>query len=223
MPPRRGNPGLELGLSLGEGWQDGPRQGLRRANPGGFGLWAEQLLAESTGKQGKGLVPGAGRVGRGPDRQAQEVRGPRPLRARAGVLPLGVRDRGRRRDPRDQPVRPAERPGGEGPDDEVLSTRATTRTSSPRARSTSCSRRRPGATTSASRRSSTRARAGARAAGRTGARDGLRRHDGPRSALPPLDRPAPQGRARTRGSSSRSSTTRATSWRSPEASSASAG
>ena len=30
-------------------------------NTGGFGLWVEQLLAESTGKQGKGLVPSCSR------------------------------------------------------------------------------------------------------------------------------------------------------------------
>jgi hypothetical protein len=40
----------------------------------GFGLWAEQLLAESTGKHGKGLVPAPGEPADGPDRQAQEVR-----------------------------------------------------------------------------------------------------------------------------------------------------
>ncbi len=45
-----GNPGLELGLELGEG----PDKVLVK---GDFGLWVEQLLAESTGKQGKGLVP----------------------------------------------------------------------------------------------------------------------------------------------------------------------
>jgi hypothetical protein len=45
-----GNPGLELGLDLGEG----PGKVLVE---GDFGLWVEQLLAESTGKQGKGLVP----------------------------------------------------------------------------------------------------------------------------------------------------------------------
>jgi hypothetical protein len=45
-----GNPGLELGLELGEG----PDKVLVE---GDFGLWVEQLLAESTGKQGKGLIP----------------------------------------------------------------------------------------------------------------------------------------------------------------------
>jgi len=69
-----GNPGLELGLSLGEGWRDGRDKILINPNPGGFGLWAEQLLAESTGKQGKGLIPCPGEDVDGPDRQRQEVR-----------------------------------------------------------------------------------------------------------------------------------------------------
>jgi transaldolase/glucose-6-phosphate isomerase len=69
-----GNPGLELGLSLGEGWRDGRDKILINPNPGGFGLWAEQLLAESTGKLGKGLIPCPGENVDGPDRQRQEVR-----------------------------------------------------------------------------------------------------------------------------------------------------
>ncbi|HEX5449923.1 MAG TPA: hypothetical protein VFW85_07690 [Gaiellaceae bacterium] len=69
-----GNPGLELGLSLGNGWRDGHDKILINPNPGGFGLWAEQLLAESTGKQGKGLIPCPGENVDGPDRQRQEVR-----------------------------------------------------------------------------------------------------------------------------------------------------
>jgi transaldolase/glucose-6-phosphate isomerase len=44
-----GNPGLELGLRLAE-------TPIVRVE-GDFGLWVEQLLAESTGKQGKGIVP----------------------------------------------------------------------------------------------------------------------------------------------------------------------
>jgi len=47
-------------------------------NTGGFGLWAEQLLAESTGKHGKGLIPAPGEPPEGPDRQAPEVRLPGP-------------------------------------------------------------------------------------------------------------------------------------------------
>jgi transaldolase/glucose-6-phosphate isomerase len=69
-----GNPGLELGLSLGEGWREGRDKICIEQTPGGFGLWAEQLLAESTGKLGKGLIPAPGEPVDGPDRQAQEVR-----------------------------------------------------------------------------------------------------------------------------------------------------
>jgi transaldolase / glucose-6-phosphate isomerase len=69
-----GNPGLELGLSLGEGWREGRDKICIERTPGGFGLWAEQLLAESTGKLGKGLIPAPGEPADGPDRQAQEVR-----------------------------------------------------------------------------------------------------------------------------------------------------
>jgi hypothetical protein len=69
-----GNPGLELGLSLGENWQAGRDKVCIAPNTGGFGLWAEQLIAESTGKQGKGLIPAPEEPPDGPDRQAQEVR-----------------------------------------------------------------------------------------------------------------------------------------------------
>jgi hypothetical protein len=47
-------------------------------NAGGFGLWAEQLIAESTGKQGKGLVPAPGESPDGPDRQSAAVEIPDP-------------------------------------------------------------------------------------------------------------------------------------------------
>ena len=69
-----GNPGLDLGVSLGEGWQAGQDKICIAPTPGGFGLWAEQLLAESTGKLGKGLIPAPGESADGPDRQAQDVR-----------------------------------------------------------------------------------------------------------------------------------------------------
>jgi len=71
-----GNPGLELGLDLGAGWQEGRDKVTINPNTGDFGLWAEQLLAESTGKEGKGLVPAPGESRDGPDRQAPEVRLP---------------------------------------------------------------------------------------------------------------------------------------------------
>ena len=69
-----GNPGAELGLQLGEGWRDGRDKICVDDHPSGFGLWAEQLLAESTGKQGKGLVPAPGESSDAPDRQRGEVR-----------------------------------------------------------------------------------------------------------------------------------------------------
>jgi glucose-6-phosphate isomerase len=67
------NPGLQLGLQLGEGWREGRDKVAINPNPGGFGLWAEQLIAESTGKQGKGLVPAPDEAPKGPDRQAAAV------------------------------------------------------------------------------------------------------------------------------------------------------
>jgi transaldolase / glucose-6-phosphate isomerase len=72
-----GNPGLELGLAIGEGWRGGRDKVLVTPNTGGFGLWVEQLIAESTGKQGKGLVPVLLDAD-GPDVQPQEVRLPDP-------------------------------------------------------------------------------------------------------------------------------------------------
>jgi transaldolase / glucose-6-phosphate isomerase len=68
-----GNPGLELGERLGRGWQEGQDK-LNTPNPGGFGLWLEQLVAESTGKQGKGVIPVPGERVDGPDVQHEDVR-----------------------------------------------------------------------------------------------------------------------------------------------------
>jgi transaldolase/glucose-6-phosphate isomerase len=67
------NPGLDLGLALGRGWEEGRDKVIVPAADG-FGLWLEQLLAESTGKNGRGLVPGTGTWPEGPDRQAHDVR-----------------------------------------------------------------------------------------------------------------------------------------------------
>jgi len=66
------NPGYELGRRFGEGWRDGRDKICIAETAGGFGLWAEQLIAESTGKQGKGLVPAPGESPEGPDRQGAE-------------------------------------------------------------------------------------------------------------------------------------------------------
>ena len=68
-----GNPGLELGQKLGEGWREGRDKICIDESPTGFGLWAEQLIAESTGKLGKGLVPAPGESPDGPDRQRGEL------------------------------------------------------------------------------------------------------------------------------------------------------
>ena len=58
---RRGedNPGFELGVGLGELARGGRDKVTFVAQPGleSFGAWTEQLLAESTGKDGRGLIP----------------------------------------------------------------------------------------------------------------------------------------------------------------------
>jgi transaldolase / glucose-6-phosphate isomerase len=72
-----GNPGLDLGISLGENWLQ-RRDKVVFEDLNGFGLWAEQLLAESTGKDGKGLAPAPGESPDGWDRQQQDVRIPDP-------------------------------------------------------------------------------------------------------------------------------------------------
>ena len=68
------NPGFELGSRFGTGWEEGRDKVCISDTGDGFGLWAEQLVAESTGKQGKGLVPAPGESPDGPDRQAVEPR-----------------------------------------------------------------------------------------------------------------------------------------------------
>jgi transaldolase / glucose-6-phosphate isomerase len=55
----RGNPGLLLGLAIGSLAKAGRDKLTFFADPGisSFGAWAEQLIAESTGKHGTGIVP----------------------------------------------------------------------------------------------------------------------------------------------------------------------
>jgi hypothetical protein len=55
------------------GWRAGRDKVCIDSTESGFGLWAEQLLAESTGKGGSGLVPAPGEAPDGPDRQRGEV------------------------------------------------------------------------------------------------------------------------------------------------------
>ncbi|AWN37022.1 bifunctional transaldolase/phosoglucose isomerase [Methylobacterium radiodurans] len=58
VPPSE-NPGVRLGALLGTAALQGRDKVTLVASPGiaSFGGWAEQLIAESTGKQGKGLIP----------------------------------------------------------------------------------------------------------------------------------------------------------------------
>jgi transaldolase/glucose-6-phosphate isomerase len=58
--PAQDNPGLWLGAALGTlATQQGRNKITFALSPGiaSFGLWVEQLIAESTGKEGRGLVP----------------------------------------------------------------------------------------------------------------------------------------------------------------------
>jgi transaldolase/glucose-6-phosphate isomerase len=72
------NPGYELGRKFGEGWSEGRDKICIATTPGDFGLWAEQLIAESTGKLGKGLIPAPGESPDGNDRQAATPKIPDP-------------------------------------------------------------------------------------------------------------------------------------------------
>jgi len=58
VPPLQ-NPGVQLGLAMGIAGLEGRDKVTIFASPGiaDFGAWAEQLIAESTGKEGKGLIP----------------------------------------------------------------------------------------------------------------------------------------------------------------------
>jgi transaldolase/glucose-6-phosphate isomerase len=57
--PPGANPGVRLGIALGAAGLDGRDKVTILASPqlADFGAWAEQLLAESTGKRGRGLIP----------------------------------------------------------------------------------------------------------------------------------------------------------------------
>ncbi|HEY6640222.1 MAG TPA: glucose-6-phosphate isomerase [Nitrospiraceae bacterium] len=59
QPPRGQNPGADLGATMASMAQAGRNKITLITSPqiSTFGLWAEQLLAESTGKEGTGLVP----------------------------------------------------------------------------------------------------------------------------------------------------------------------
>jgi transaldolase/glucose-6-phosphate isomerase len=58
VPPHE-NPGVQLGLAMGAAGLEGRDKVTILSSPeiADFGAWAEQLIAESTGKEGKGLIP----------------------------------------------------------------------------------------------------------------------------------------------------------------------
>ena len=58
VPPHE-NPGVQLGLAMGLAGLEGRDKVtiLSSKKIADFGAWAEQLIAESTGKEGKGLIP----------------------------------------------------------------------------------------------------------------------------------------------------------------------
>ena len=68
--PAHENPGAWLGVTMGVLAQQGRDKLTLVTSPsiGSFGLWVEQLIAESTGKEGKGIVPVAGEPLAAPDR-----------------------------------------------------------------------------------------------------------------------------------------------------------
>ncbi len=58
VPPHE-NPGVQLGLAMGLAGLEGRDKVtiFSSRKIADFGAWAEQLIAESTGKEGKGLIP----------------------------------------------------------------------------------------------------------------------------------------------------------------------
>ena len=68
------NPGAVLGAAIGRLALEGRDKLTIFASPSiaGFGLWVEQLVAESLGKEGRGVVPVAGESPLGPDAYGDE-------------------------------------------------------------------------------------------------------------------------------------------------------
>ncbi len=66
--PAKTNPGVSLGAVMAESARAGRNKVTFVMSPGiaSLGLWLEQLIAESTGKEGKGLIPVAGEALGGP-------------------------------------------------------------------------------------------------------------------------------------------------------------
>ena len=77
------NPGAWLGALLGAAAAVGRDQLTLLTSPGirYFGLWAEQLIAESTGKEGTGILPVTG----GATHRSRRLRRHPPVRGHAAL------------------------------------------------------------------------------------------------------------------------------------------
>ena len=87
---------VELGLAMGQAAREGRDKATIVVSErfSAFGLWIEQLIAESTGKQGRGCVPvPTTEPETGDDRHVIEVSPTVAHRARGRVLPLRARHR----------------------------------------------------------------------------------------------------------------------------------
>ena len=113
--------------------QDLHREHARRIRPVGGAV--DRRI---DGQGGQGAHPRAGRIAGATRPAARRGADRRPLRPWRRVLPLGVRHGGRRLDPRDQRLQPAGRAVCQGPDERDPRRAAPIRTSSRRARWTTC-------------------------------------------------------------------------------------
>ena len=111
-----GNPGLDMGLALGQAWRDGADRSARQP----WRVWlvggaADRGVHWKAGE--RGLIPAPGVSGGAPDRQEHEVCGsPDPLELGQEFFRWACNG-GRRLDHGDQPVRPARCPGSQGQDE----------------------------------------------------------------------------------------------------------
>ena len=214
------NPALRLAVAMVAGVRSGRDKATFVLPPevATLGLWIEQLVAESLGKDGTGVTPIVGEpVGTpdvyGDDRlflerdAARAAGGGRPSRGGPHRWPDGGRDRARRRDPgaghrprrgraRRAAVRPARRGGRQG-GDQRGARRGRCRAARPTARRPARARApwrspRPAGVRRSRGPRGPRARGGTRRAARSPPRGGEPRV---RPSVPPLHRPAPQGRA----------------------------
>ena len=196
VPLRRGQPRLRARQPRSaRAGSDGRDKICIADAPGDFGLWAEQLIAESTGKHGKGLIPAPGESPDGADRQAAQPELPDPYALGAEFFrwefAIAVAGAYLEINPFDQPDVQA----AKDKTNEVLATGQGARAraggldrGAARAGAGGRLRLRPGVRRADAGPTSTPTRRPA------APRERLRRHARLRPALPPLDRPAPQGR-----------------------------